>query len=502
MKKVVKGEELLTKMAEAVNLLCDTVKATIGPKGNNVIIDHSAFSPFITNDGVTIAQNIESEDAVVNTILELAKEASVKTNEMVGDGTTTTLVLLQSLFNEGFKLIKEGYNPLVLQKELTESLNQVLPLITSESWSARCQDLVKIASISAGSEQIGKNLIEAYLKVRNKEAISITEGSSESDEVIHKQGYVIETMLASPYFLKDQKEIDLVNVPILIINDYVSSLETIAPILNNLNSEKTILILALDYDETLVNNILKMTLDQTLNCLLLKIPGYGDEKLTILNDLSLISNAVICDTSNVTYDNLGVVNSININEKETIFTFYKNNKIKDTIWHNINENKRQAMLENGLIEIKVGALTMTERREKKMRYIDAYHAIFASLSGIVLGGGLTYLKVSEKMITKTNGDKIMQKSLKAPFEQILINAALDSEKIFAQLKQNNFQKVYDVNKNVWEDKDLTSVLDPLDVITQALKNAVSIAGMLFTTTSLIINEYPNNLNKENNYNDL
>ena len=208
MKKVVAGKELNDKMDQAIELLCNTVKTTLGPKGSNIIIDHSAFNPFITNDGVTIAENIESDDAIINTILQLAKEASINTNSTVGDGTTTTLVLLQSIYNLGKKMINDGMNPILLKKELARSTKEIIKLITQYSHIPSEEELLNIIVTSANSKEIGKDIYQAYTLTTDSRTIYLKESNNEKTEIIYKKGYVIDTLIASTFFFKDEKEID------------------------------------------------------------------------------------------------------------------------------------------------------------------------------------------------------------------------------------------------------------------------------------------------------
>lgn len=493
MKKVVSRECLYEKMTEAINLLCDTVKSTLGPKGSNAIIDHSAFSPFITNDGVTIASQIESEDAVINTILELAKEASIKTNQVVGDGTTTTLVYLQKIYNLGRKAIEDGANPMILKKELDNALKQVIPLIKKESWQPKKDEIEQIANVSASSKEIGKNITKAFLKVKAKDAITIKEGDNFQDEILFKNGYVLETVLASPYFF-NAKEINYTNPQVLIINEVLDDLEAIAPFINHAMEEKEPLIIWVeDVSDDVLNEILNLYLQENVAIVLLKIPGYGQEKLLILKDLITLSDAKRIDNYV-----LGKVQQIKINEEETIITTDSNLKLQKT---EISE-KSKAMLEKGLVEIKVGALTETERKEKKMRYDDALSAIALAIHGVVMGGGLTTLKIASLMSINTIGDKILQESLQEPFKQILINAGEDTETFTKEIMNSNYEKIYNVNTSKLEDIRESKIIDPVDVAISALSNAISIAGMLLTTTSLIINEYPNNILKENSFTDM
>lgn len=509
MKKVVSKDELKNKMNIAIDLLCDTVKTTLGPKGSNVIIDHSAFSPFITNDGVTIADNIESEDEVVNTILNLAKEASIKTNDIVGDGTTTTLVLLQNIFKNGMHKIDEGINPIILKNELNVTLEKSVKMIKEYSWKASEEEILNIASISANSYEIGKIISDAYCKVKNKSAIKITEGKKDYTEVIYKSGYIIETLMASSYFFKDKDNIEIKNSNILLINNYLNDIEEVSNILNDIILQnKPLVIIADDYSDKFISDVVSLYLDNVINIYLLKIPGYGLEKVNILQDIALITNAKIIDNNEIKVIDLGNINTLTINKEETIFSFQKNNQILNKIIElkqlesNDINSKRIAMFENFLIEIKVGALTDVERREKKMRFVDALCAVFGALNGVVLGSGLTLYKVSEEMIVKSIGDEIISLALKSPFEQIMFNSGLSQEEIITEIKNSEYRKIYNINKDCFELIDNTSVIDPLDVVLNSLKNAVSIASMLLTTTSLVINEYQNNIGKSNDYNEL
>lgn len=290
LKKVISGQELQEKMKDAVNLLCDTVKTTLGPKGNNIIIDHSAFSPFITNDGVTIAENIESDDPIINTILELAKEAAINTNNLVGDGTTTTLVLLQQIYNIGKEEIESGKSPIIIKKELEQDSEIIISKIKNISKIPSRKDLVNIATTSANSEEIGKLVSEAFFKVKSKDAIRITENNKAETEIIYKKGYYIETILSSPYFLLNNSTIELDNSKVLLFNSYLESIEELSIFINyTLRENKPLIVLAEDYSESLINNILAINSNQKTKIYLLKIPEYGINKIELLQDIELIT---------------------------------------------------------------------------------------------------------------------------------------------------------------------------------------------------------------------
>lgn len=512
MKKVVFGNELYEKMCDAINLLCGSVKITLGPKGNNVIIDHSSFSPFITNDGVTIAENIESEDEVVNTILTLAKEASIKTNDIVGDGTTTTLVLLEGIFNEGLKLINAGYNSIILKKELNNYLDKLINELENISRIPTDKELFNVALTSSNDDDVAKNIYDAYLKTKNINAINIKEVDSNKSCTEYLNGYRFETVLASNYFLNEQESIEYNKPNILIINNKLDSIESIATILNEvIKNNNSLVIISDDYNEDVVNDLVSLYLSNEIKICLLKTPSYGYKSHEILKDISVITNSKILKNNYITLNDLGYVNNIVINNEEVILSFDYNNEIEnlineikiddDDINKNFNE-VRISMLSNTIANILVGANTITERRELKMRYIDALHAIDVSRKGILPGAGIALLKLRYKIKIKNEMDKLFYNVLYLPFKQILINSGLNDKEIYDNIKNSNFNKLYNLNKSDYENIDNTLVIDPKDVLINALKNAVSISSMLLTTSHLIINEYKNNLNKISDYNEM
>lgn len=515
MKKVVSGKELQDKIKESIQLLCDTVKQTLGPKGNNVLIDHSLFTPFITNDGATIAKNIESEDEIVNTILEIAKEASLKTNETVGDGTTTTLVLLQSIYNSSLECIEQGTNPILLKKELDIYLKEVLKTIEKLKLDIDKEKMNSIASIASNDEIVGNFLSEVYQKVTLKSAITIEEVEKPVLEVTYQKGYYLETELASDYFLKDQKEIEFQNANILILESALLEIEDIAFILNDsMKNKKNLLIFAEDFEENLIREIVAMNLDGELNCCLVKIREYGMRKKDLEKDLEMITNAKVINT-NISLENIGFCKRMHITKEKVCIHFEKTEKISKYIDFLKEEvklvkdeydqsfyQKRLAMFSQGMATIKVGASTKTETHEKKMRIEDALCALESAKDGVLLGGGVTLLMVAEQIKGNTNAEKIFKSALEVPFKQILINSGMEFETLKKEIINNHFQKIFNVQKEKWEEINFSSVFDSFYVTTEALKNAVSIATMLFTTNSLVINEYTNNVNKENEYTEI
>lgn len=512
LKKVINGNELKEKMIEAIDMLCDNVKMTLGPKGNNVIIDHSTLSPYITNDGVTIASNIESEDLIINTILEIAKESSIKTNEKVGDGTTTTLVLLQSIFKNGIKALNET-NSIILKKEIDNATENVIKKIKTISQKPSKKQLTNIACISANDKEIGNNIAKCFFKTKNKNAISIKEGDSTKTTINLLKGYSITTNIASPYFFKEEKNIKIINPYILLLDDTLYDLTPLTNIINYFTScNESLIIIAKDYNEELVNEITSLYLDGIANIILLKNPEYGLKEQILIDDLSLISN-FNNQLDSIKLNNLGQVKEIHINKDTTNFIFESNDNIKEKIKKIkkslINNQldydfnlQRIAMFKNGLIEISVGAPTKTERREKKMRYDDALWAIDSAAKGIVPGGGITLFKISNEINDKTLGDQIIKSTLQIPFEQIINNAGLNLDEIKNEIIKNNFELLYNINTNEYEKIQNTEVLDSTLVLINAITSASSIATMLLTTNCLVINEYQNNLNKQVDYLDI
>jgi len=517
MKKVVSGTLLQEKMKESINSLCDTVGCTLGPKGSNVIIDHSLFTPFITNDGATIAKNIVSEDEVVNTILEIAKEASLKTNDIVGDGTTTTLVLLQSLFNSSLTYIEKGINPIFLKKKMDLYLSEILSILETEARKPDENNLLQIATIAANDNYLGNCAFQAFQTVKSKNAIMIKEVLENQLTINYLQGYTVETELLSDYFLKEQTNITFTNAKVLIIHDYLSNLENISFILNDcMKNKEPLIIFVNEYDETAFKEIVSLNLSNELSCCVLKISEYGLHQRKLESDIEALTHAKIIENYHfITPENLGFIEHIMINKNQARFDFQNNSQILqyvDLLKNEMNEyhdefeltfyQKRIAMFQNGLAEILVGAPTKTECHEKKMRLEDALCALTSCEDGILLGGGVTLLKIAEEIEANDEVKAIFKAALQKPFFQILENAGLDSSKIYQEIKKNDFQKIYNVNTEKFENVTHSSIIDPFQVTKTTLCNATSIATMLFTTKSLVINEHENQLNKTTEYTEL
>lgn len=515
MKKTVTGNELYECVEKALELLCGTVSKTLGPKGRNAIIDHSLFSPFITNDGVTIARNIESEDERVNTILTLAKEASIKTDETVGDGTTTTLVLLESIFKKGLEKIRLGVNPNMLKKELNQALEEVILKIKEEKKEPTEKDYFHIASIAANDEEIGSLISNIFLKLKDG-VLTIEESSTKETFSKIINGYTFETILASPYFLKDKNEIEVKNSYFLIINKEIHEIEEISETINYLIDKKSpAIILASDYSDEVINEILSLNFNGVTNVILLKMPEYGPHQIDLQSDLEILTKSKIVNiTDEVKASNLGLCNNIKLDKEKVIITNdltgedlkKQINKIKEQIKEEQDSyeldflKNRLAKLTSGMGVIYVGAPTTTEAREKKMRFDDALWALKSIKDGIVPGSGITLLKIAHNLENKNNGYEILKEALTKPFYQILENAGENYDEVFHKIEENNFNILYNVLEEKYELISKTKVIDPIKVVISTIVNAVSISSMLLTTSSLIINEYQehqtNNVNNE------
>ena len=508
MKKVITGKELYDCEEKAIALLCGTVKKTLGPRGSNAIIDHSLMNPFITNDGVTIARNIESEDERINTILTLAKEASIKTDETVGDGTTTTLVLLESLFKSGLAKIKDGLNPHLLKNELDEALENIIEEIKKESKTPTEENYYNIASIAASNKNIGKLITRMYLKVGS--AIKIEESKTSETYTKIINGYSFEPLLASPYFFNNTNEIIYKNSLILIMLKEVNEIGEISEIINyTIEKRIPLVILATDYTEEVINEVLSLNLSKITNVTLLKLPEYGLHQMEVLEDLEIISNAKIAKSSDeLSLNNLGKCEEIKITKELATINNNLQSKVIKRYIINLKEkistidddfelefqSNRLSKLTNGIGIIYVGATTTTEAREKKMRFDDAFCALNCAANGIIPGSGLILLKIKENLEAKNNGSIILKEALDKPFMQILENVGINPSNIYNKIKASDFNIIYNVFENKFETISKTKVIDPTTVVITSLKNAVSIAGMLLTTTSLIINEQQESIN--------
>lgn len=487
MKKVISGKFLEQKMIESIELLCGVVKNSLGPKGNNVLINTSDREPFITNDGVTIAQNITSEDIIVETILEIAKEASLKTNEVVGDGTTTTLVLLETLLKEGIKVT----NRKTLKIELEETLQEVLEKLATFKKNSTKKDFQKIATVAANDESIGKITTEVFLKTKSKESIFLKESKDENTTYEKINGYTLECKIPEEYFFRKEK-IELENCKVFFIDEKIENLEQISLLINNcLEYQEPVLLLTEGYSKNVKENLVDMSIQNQCQIILAEWFEYKNIEEEIMEDIATL------------LDENQTISKVKITKNKVTFhtnqnTLKRRNMLKKR-YEQSNEAyqkeilaERIAKLHYGLATIYVGASTTTEKREKIMRYEDALCALEIAKQGIVPGGGICLYQISEEIKPTTMGAKILQKALSMPLKQILENASLSKEEILTKMKKENYQILYNIKANNFENISHTNVIEPLEVVSYALKNAVSIACMLLSINHLIINDFQEN----------
>jgi len=493
MKQIIKGNQLKEKMQEAINMLCDTVKLTLGPEGQNILINTYSQSPFITNDGVTVAENIESEDKVINTILEIAKEASLHTNELVGDGTTTTLVLLQSLFNQGLEQIKNGISFTSIKKELDTQMIKIIELIKQESHIPNKKELLSIASIAANDTEMGKIVWEVVNKVKRKGSIHLTESPNEKTYYEINPGYQVSINPFPELLFKQQNEYNLNNVAILVLIGYLNDLEQLSDILNDcLDSQKSLLIFSENYNPEIQNDIILWNIQKKINIFLTEMPSYGQHQINIIKDICLLTKANLINVENVSFRDVGAIENIKIAKDKVILGTKQNLKqniiaLKKEIEQCTSEyekeflEERLAMLEKGIATIYVGALTRTAKKEKLKRFEDSLCAIHTASQGVIVGEGITLLKISDQI-----SGQLLKDALQAPINTIFTNAKTNYK--IEEIKQQNYQVVYNLITKNWEKQSETTVLDPTEVVLMTIKNAISIASMLLSTEAIVINE--------------
>ncbi len=495
MKYIVGGKELETKKIEAIDLLCNVVSSTLGPTGYNVMINKDDEMPFITNDGVTIAKSLESDDKVLNTIIDIAKEASMKTDEIVGDGTTTTMVLLQAVLKKSMELSKK-VNPLIIKKQLDLLLDKCVKELEKKMIIPDYKQLISAAITSSNDIEIGNLVAEIYQKMKNKYAIRISESTRDTYYEI-KKGYSIEIDDISNMYFDKVDEIILSNCYLLLIRSYFDNIDIVSEILNEaIDNNKNIVILANDFSEEVGNEILLYKIKYNKNIFIFKNPEYGFHKDLLFKDLSFVSGAKICDIS-FSFSDLGVVEQIIINKEQVVFINdtdksyvqkLKDEYLKlDSAYEKEFMENRISKLENGIATIYVGGNTKTEKKEKIMRYYDALCAISIASKGIVLGEGVTFFELSSKL-GNDDFSNVFKYALSAPLNKIINNIGEDYEKISENIKNYNYKKVYNYKTSTYEDINSTDIVDPGYVLIESLKNAISIAGMLITTNYLIINE--------------
>ena len=518
-KEIKYGAEARKALEAGVNQLADTVRVTLGPKGRNVVLAKSYGSPLITNDGVTIAKDIELEDAFENMGAQIVKEVATKTNDVAGDGTTTATVLAQAMINEGMKNLAAGANPIVLRKGMKKACDKAVEAILdmSETISGKDQ-IARVASISAGDDEVGQMVADAMEKVSKDGVITIEESKSMKTELDLVEGMQFDRGYISAYMATDMEKMvaELDNPYILITDKKISNIQEILPLLEQIvQSGSKLLIIAEDIEGEALTTLIVNKLRGTFQVVAVKAPGYGDRRKAMLEDIAIltggtvISEEVGLELKDATLDQLGRAKSVKVEKENTVIVDGEGDKdaiqarlgqIKAQIEETTSEfdkeklQERLAKLSGGVAVIRVGAATETEMKESKLRLEDALAATKAAVEeGIIFGGGSAYIHASKKAAEKVadlegdekTGANIILKALEAPLFQIAVNAGLEGAVIVNKVKEAEIGKGFDALHGEYVDMVEKGIIDPAKVTRSALQNATSVASTLLTTESVV-----------------
>ena len=520
-KEIKYGIEARKALEEGVNKLANTVRVTIGPKGRNVVLDKSYGAPLITNDGVTIAKDIELEDAFENMGAQLVKEVAAKTNDVAGDGTTTATVLAQAMINEGMKNLAAGANPIVLRKGMKKATDCAVDAIAHMSEKVTGKDqIAKVAAISAGDEEVGQMVADAMEKVSNDGVITIEESKTMKTELDLVEGMQFDRGYISAYMATDMDKMEAVldNPYILITDKKISNIQEILPILEQIvQSGSKLLIIAEDVEGEALTTLIVNKLRGTFNVVAVKAPGYGDRRKEMLKDIAILTGGQVIseelglELKDTTMDMLGRAKSVKVQKENTVIVDGEGAKedidarvaqIKAQLEETTSEfdkeklQERLAKLAGGVAVIRVGAATETEMKEAKLRMEDALNATRAAVEeGVVSGGGSAYIHASKKVaeLVKTlSGDEkigaqIILKALEAPLFHIAYNAGLEGAVIIKKVRESEVGTGFDAYKEEYVNMFDAGILDPAKVTRSALQNATSVASTLLTTESVVAN---------------
>ena len=518
-KQIKYGEDARRKLLDGVNKLADTVKVTLGPKGRNVVLDKSYGSPLITNDGVTIAKDIELEDKFENMGAQIVKEVSEKTNDVAGDGTTTATVLAQSMIKEGVKNVAAGGDPMAIKRGMDKTTEKAVEILRQNSVSVNGKDdIARVASISADNEEIGELIAEAMEKVSKDGVITVEESKTSSTELNVVEGMQFDKGYVSPYMATDTEKMtaDMDKPYILITDKKISNIQEILPLLENLmKMSGKLVIVCDDVEGEALSTLILNKLRGVLNVVAVKAPGYGDKRKAMLQDMAILTGGEVItsdvglELKDVTVEQLGRAKQVKISKDETIIVGGEGDKqliadrvgqlraqIKDEKSEYDKEQleKRLAKLAGGVAVIEVGAATEVEMKDRKLRIEDALSATRAAVEeGILPGGGTAYLNISkelEKEVNKLEGDekiggKIILKALEEPARQIAINAGLEPAVILEKVKNSEPGFGFDAKTLTYVDMKKQGIVDPTKVSRSALQNAESVSSMILTTESIV-----------------
>ncbi|MCI8864282.1 MAG: chaperonin GroEL [Lachnospiraceae bacterium] len=520
-KEIKYGIDARKALESGVNQLADTVRVTLGPKGRNVVLDKSFGAPLITNDGVTIAKEIELEDAFENMGAQLVKEVATKTNDVAGDGTTTATVLAQAMVNEGMKNLAAGANPIVLRKGMKKATEAAIEAIKGMSTAVKGQaDIARVAAISAADDEVGQMVADAMEKVSKDGVITIEESKTMKTELDLVEGMQFDRGYISAYMATDMEkmEANLDDPYILITDKKISNIQEILPLLEQVvQSGAKLLIIAEDIEGEALTTLIVNKLRGTFSVVGVKAPGYGDRRKEMLKDIAVltggdvISDELGLDLKDVTMDQLGRAKSVKVQKENTIIVDGCGDKkdiadriaqIRSQIEETTSEfdkeklQERLAKLSGGVAVIRVGAATETEMKEAKLHMEDALSAAKAAVEeGIIAGGGSAYVHAAaqvEKLVEGLDGDektggRIILKALEAPLYHIVANAGLEGAVIINKVRESSVGVGFDAYKEEYVDMVEAGILDPVKVTRSALQNATSVASTLLTTESVVAN---------------
>ena len=518
-KQIKFGEDARKSLLEGVNKLADTVKVTLGPKGRNVVLDKSFGAPLITNDGVTIAKEIELEDKFENMGARLVKEVSTKTNDVAGDGTTTATVLAQAMIKEGVKNVAAGADPMAIKRGVEKAVDSAveeLKEITSPVNGK--EDIARVASISANNSEVGSLIADAMEKVSKDGVITIEESKTSNTELNVVEGMQFDKGYVSPYMVTDTEKMEaIVDNPYILITDRkISNIQEILPLLENLmQSSGKLVIICDDIESEALSTLILNKLRGVLNVVAVKAPGFGDKRKAMLEDIAILTGGEVIsqdlgmELKDTQIEQLGRAKQIKVQKENTIIVDGSGKKeeistrikqikaqIEETKSEFDKENlqERLAKIAGGVAVIGVGAATEVEMKDKKLRIEDALSATKAAVEeGIVAGGGTAYVNIIpavEKIAKSLNGGEklgaeIVLKALEEPVKQIARNAGLEPAVILDNVKKSAIGFGFDADKEQYVDMKKAGIVDPTKVTRSALQNAASVAAMVLTTESLV-----------------
>ena len=518
-KEIKYGSEARAALERGVNQLADTVKVTSGPKGRNVVLDKSFGAPLITNDGVTIAKEIELEDGFENMGAQLIREVAAKTNDVAGDGTTTATVLAQAMVHEGMKNLEAGANPIVLRKGMKKATDKAVEAIREMSSKVNGKEqIARVAAVSSGDDEVGQMVADAMEKVSNDGVITIEESKTMQTELDLVEGMQFDRGYISAYMATDMEKMEAVlDDPYILITDKkISNIQEILPVLEQIvQSGARLLIIAEDIEGEALTTLIVNKLRGTFNVVAVKAPGYGDRRKEMLQDIAILTGGQVIseelgfDLKETTMDQLGRAKSVKVQKENTVIVDGCGDKnaiadrvgqIKKAIEETTSDfdreklQERLAKLAGGVAVIRVGAATETEMKEAKLRMEDALNATKAAVEeGIIGGGGSAYIHVSKKVKEfaetlegdEKTGAKIILKALEAPLAQIAKNAGLEGAVIVNKVRESEVGTGFDAYNETYVDMVEKGILDPAKVTRSALQNATSVASTLLTTESVV-----------------